>query len=340
MPPHASSDWLYGFQTGADWFLASGDGLELATANLSNPHTQFPSTVLLIGKEEGEAARQALLPRGSHVRSRGIAQLQADDSTLDNEHPLLIASLDIDNAGNKQKPPQDHFARSRHKVMWLSECPSAVAANSLLDTVVGKLLLPFVDVVCLFLDDFSPREEGVRFLQGCARQSCLSQGWKPQVILASRSRYRRKGNLDLSMFGSIQRVVLPADDRKTLSCSRFFKLKKVLDSSVELVRKGRHASKTLYSAYHLNILFNSALVHVATCASTPFNFILATRQWNRIHDHLWLYLRDFVRLCAANRINQEAALEYVASALVLDSFPPGMHRKRLLVPSQCFDPNQ
>jgi len=73
--------------------------------------------VLLIGKKKREAARQALLPRGSHVRSRGIAQLQADNLTLDNEHPLLIASLDINNAGNKQKPPQDHFARSRYKVM-------------------------------------------------------------------------------------------------------------------------------------------------------------------------------------------------------------------------------
>ncbi|KAF7445907.1 Patatin domain containing protein [Pyrenophora tritici-repentis] len=90
----------------------------------------------------------------------------------------------------------------------------------------------------------------------------------------------------------------------------------------------------LYSAYHLNVFFESALRHVATCASLPFNFILATRQYNRIEDHLWLYLQNFLELCAANHTNKKAALEYVASAFMLDSLPPGMHRFK---PSAVFE---
>jgi hypothetical protein len=339
MPPRNSSDWLYGFQTGTDWFLACGDGLERATANLCNPHVQFPSTVLLIGRREGEAARQALLPGHSRSRSRGLAQIQADDSTSDDEHPLLVASLNIDNICSKQKPPQKHNGCSRHKVRWLSEPSSATATDSFVEAVVGKLLLPFVDVVCLFLDDFSTREEGIQFLQRCAHHARLSQGWKLQVILAGSSTYRRKGNLDLPMFGSIQRVVLPPDGRRTLSSSRFVTLKQTIRTSVEMARKSRDASKTLYTAYHLNVFFESALRHVATCASPPFSFILATRQCNQIQDHLWLYLRDFVRVCAANHTSQEATLEYMASALMLNSLPPGIHRKCSTLELSCFDPN-
>ncbi|CAN9183590.1 unnamed protein product [Alternaria alternata] len=334
MPPQNSSDWLHGFQTGADWFLACGNGLGQAIASLCDPHAQSPSTVLLVGTREGEAARQALLPGHSHSRSRGIAQLQADGSTLDDEHPLLVASLDMDNVCTTQKPPPKHNARSRYKVAWLSEHSSTTEADLFVETVVGKLLLPFVDVVCLFLDDFSTREAGIRFLQRCGRHSRLSLGWKPQVILASSSTYKHKGSLGLPMFGSIQRVVLPADGRKTLSSSRFRALKNTILTSVKIVRKRRSASKTLYSAYHLNAFFESALRHVATCASSPFSFILATRECNQIQDRLWLYLRDFLRLYAANHTSQEAALEYMASTLMLDSLPPGMHRFQ---PSAVFE---
>lgn len=149
---------------GADWFLACGNGLEQAIASLCDPHAQSPSTVLLVGTREGEAARQALLPGRSQSRSRGIAQLQADGSTLDDEHPLLVASLDMDNVCTTQKPPLKHNARSRYKVAWLSESSPTAEAGSFVEDVVGKLLLPFVDVVCLFLDDFSTREAGIRFL--------------------------------------------------------------------------------------------------------------------------------------------------------------------------------
>ncbi|RYO29295.1 hypothetical protein AA0113_g12076 [Alternaria arborescens] len=339
MPPQNSSDWLHGFQMGADWFLACGNGLEQATASLCDPHAQSPSTVLLVGTREGEAARQALLPGHSQSRSRGIAELQADGLTLDDEHPLLVASLDIDNVCTKQKPPPKHNARSRYKVAWLSEHSPTAEADLFVETVVGKLLLPFVDVVCLFLDDFSTREAGIRFLQRCGRHSRLSLGWKPQVILASSSTYRHKGSLGLPMFGSIQRVVLPADGRKTLSSSRFRALKNTILTSVKTVRKRRSASKTLYSAYHLNAFFESALRHVATCASSPFSFILATRECNQIQDRLWLCLRDFLRLCAANHTSQEAALEHMASALMLDSLPPGMHPFSSLSSEQGLSPD-
>jgi hypothetical protein len=340
MPPRSSTDWLYGFQTGTDWFLACGSGLQQVTANLYKPHAQFPSTVLLIGKHESEAARQALLPGYSHSRSRGIAQLQADGSTSNNEHPLLVASLDIDNAYSLQKPPQKHAGSSRHKVRWLSEQSSSSETESFVEIIVGRLLLLFVDVVCIFLDDFASREQGVQFLQRCAHHSSSSQGWKPQVILVSSSIYTPKVSLDPSIFGRIRRLPLPINNRKALPSSRFSTLKKSIFSSIEIMKKSRSRSKMLYSAYHLNLFFESALCHVAKCASPPFNFVLATRQCNRIEDHLWLYLRNFLRLCAASHVSREATLEYMASAIMLDSFPPGMHRKCSTRKLSCFDSNQ
>ncbi|KAJ6201958.1 LOW QUALITY PROTEIN: acyl transferase/acyl hydrolase/lysophospholipase [Bipolaris maydis] len=326
MPSQSYSDWLYGFQTGNDWFLVCGSALQRVTANFRDPHAQFPSTVLLIGKREKEAARRALLQGRTHSWSRGIAQLDADNSTSNNDHPLLVASLDIDKTCSEKKPLPKHNRHMLHKIRWLPEHSSATATNTFVEMIVGKLLILFIDVVCLFLDDFSTPEEGIHFLQRCEHHCSISQDWKPQVILVSNRMNRRRGSLSLSMFSSIQRVILPKESRKTLSSSRFFTLKKAIHSSVNMVRKGRETSKTLYSAYHLNAFFELALTHVATRASTPFSFIIASRQRNRIEKHLWANLRKFLALCSANYVSKKAALQHVATALMLDSLPPGMHR--------------
>ncbi|EOA87842.1 uncharacterized protein SETTUDRAFT_161055 [Exserohilum turcica Et28A] len=325
MSPQNNSDWFYGFQTGTNWFLMCGGALQRATASLYNPHAHFPSIVLLIGKREKEAAIQALLPGRANARSRGIAQLEADNSTLDNKHPLLVASVDLDNACSKQKPLRKQNGRPLYRIRWLSHKSPASETDFFVEIIVGRLLLSFIDVVCLFLDDFSTREEGIQFLQRCDNHAKLSGGWKPRVILITSSTYRHRGYLGLTTFGSIQRVVLPAPRRKAPS-SRFFALERAILSSVEMVRKSRSASRMLYSAHHLNVFFESALGHTASCISTPFNFIFATRQCNPVEDHLWLYLQKFLGLCITSQMSQEATLEYMASAIMLDSLPPGMHR--------------
>ena len=153
------------------------------------------------------------------------------------------------------------------------------------------------------------------------------QSWKPHVIFVTRSTYKRKSAPNLPTFGSIRHVTLPANSRKTPLSRRYLTLKKTMLSSIKVVRNSREASKRLYSAYHLNVFFELALRQVAIFASPPFNFILATRQCNRIEDHLWTYLQNFLELRAANYATKEATLEYMASAFMLDSFPPGMHCK-------------
>jgi hypothetical protein len=340
MPSRGRLDWLYAFQAGTDWFLGSEGGLQQVTTDLCNPQAQFPSTVLLIGNKEGEAAHQALFRGRPSSKSHGIAQVHADNSTLYDKHPLFIASLDVDNACGKQKPPQKQTGHSRHKVMWLPEKLPVIGNKSLVEIVVGRLLLLFADVVCLFLDDFSTREEGIQFLRRCASHSGISQSWKPQVIFVTRSTYKRKSTPNLPTFGSIRHVTLPANSRKTPLSRGYLTLKKTMLSSIKMVRNGREASKRLYSAYHLNVFFELALRHVATCASPPFNFILATRQCNQIEDHLWTHLQNFLELRAANYITEEASLEYMASAFMLDGFPPGMHRKCSISQPPCFCANQ
>jgi hypothetical protein len=114
----------------------------------------------------------------------------------------------------KQKPLPKQTGCLRHKAMWLPEKPPVFRLELLVKTVVGRLLLLFANVVCLYLDDFSTCEKGIQFLQRCASHSSLLQSWKPQVIFVTRSTHNRKSAPNLPTFGSIQHVTLPANSRK------------------------------------------------------------------------------------------------------------------------------
>ncbi|OAL56160.1 FabD/lysophospholipase-like protein, partial [Pyrenochaeta sp. DS3sAY3a] len=83
--------------------------------------------------------------------------------------------------------------------------------------------------------------------------------------------------------------------------------------------------KTLFSATHLHVLFEAALKHVAGSITTRFNFVHASRRFNPVEDDFVHHLEDFLCLSSKLSIDEKSLLKYLASAIVLDSLPPGTH---------------
>tara|TARA_R110002003_G_scaffold572_2_gene20517 strand:- start:4022 stop:5014 length:993 start_codon:yes stop_codon:yes gene_type:complete len=321
MASHDSSDWLYVFKNKADWFISSGEGMPKAIKGLSSPSTQYPSTILLVGKHDKEAARRAMFSGHARLSPRGFAQLDADSSTLNYRYPRLIASLDVENAYSKLQSPRKNFGQVRHRVEWSSEQSSE--PYPLVDTVISKLLLPFIDVVCVFVDDFATPEDAVEALQRWAEQRKSSQYWKPQVVLVSSSSPASITRTQPSIFGRVWHVKVTSQNRSR----SYRKLKSTIVQSVNEMRRIKSACKLHFSASHLKTLFQAASQHVAECILSEFDFITAARQHNGIDDQFDYHLQNFVELCSKHHTGTDFILRYMASAIILDSLPPGMHRK-------------
>jgi hypothetical protein len=323
---HNSSDWLHVFHDETDWYIACGEGLSRVIRSLADPHTQYPSTVLLVGKHEKDAAQRAMFSGLDCFKPRGLAQLHVDASTIDDEHPLLIASLDIETAYSNFRPPRKSFPGTGHRVEWLCGQPLLNAAESLVDTVISRLLLLFTDVVCLFVDDFPNPLEVFSLIQRWTGMTQSRRPWNPRVILVTH------GPMDSSILrtltlGEVQHVRLNAYSKKLRRSCRHRALKNVIVQSIEVVQERKIACKRLFSARHIDNLFRLGLQHVASQALPEFDTIPATRQINKIDKHFPHHLRTFLKLCSANHASKDFILRYVASALILDSLPPGMHRR-------------
>jgi hypothetical protein len=96
---------------------------------------------------------------------------------------LLIADVDLDNAYHGHYLLKYHAGQSRYRVEWTDN----TALNDIVDTLFARLILLFVDVICLFLDDFTNFEDAINHLQRWAKSGAnFSWPWKPRVILVSR----------------------------------------------------------------------------------------------------------------------------------------------------------
>jgi hypothetical protein len=320
MASHNTPDWLYVFRKETDWLVAGGDCLEKITTRLNDPDTQYPSTVLLVGSHEKETAQSAMFSCVDSSKPRGLVQLYADASTLDDDNPLLVACLDIETAYRDLQPPRKTLGDTGHRLEWLSP---ATTAESLIDTIISKVLLIFTDVVCIFLDDFPSPEAGFDLVQRWTKAAQSLRPWKPRVIFVTSRKPMKKDILSTPLFGDVRHVRLRPRNRKL---HRHRGLKVIILQSVEIVQKRKVACKKLFSATHFNVLFKSALQHVASCIS-DFDFILATRKFNKLDDSFTHHLETFLELCTASNISRDIIVRYVASAIILDSLPPGMHRK-------------
>ena len=115
--------------------------------------------------------------------------------------------------------------------------------------------------------------------------------------------------------------------RRISQLIRFNQVKNELMKQVDAMRRSRLEHGYLFSATHLTSFFQTAAADVASNFNQPFDFVLASRCGNRIQPDHGNHLLTFLRLGAASDVCDKDVNEFVASTLLLDAYPPGMHRR-------------
>ncbi|KFZ01811.1 hypothetical protein V501_09785 [Pseudogymnoascus sp. VKM F-4519 (FW-2642)] len=143
---------------------------------------------------------------------------------------------------------------------------------------------------------------------------------------------RRQRLIDTSMlfsyFGDIRILTIPEPHSTP---QQWEDLRRKILAESERVRVKRLKAKFAFSATHFKQLFSFACDHFCSDVLAPFNFIRATRRANPVPINMTLHLSELI-----SRVNNERpgtfalrlhtfAVPAIASALVLDAFPPEMH---------------
>ena len=315
-------------------------------AEIPEPRLQYPSTIFFLGKRARDIALRQIFPRNNLRRSQkhGTINLRLDSSTFSAEYPIFFADSDplapiLSSLGTSQC-----HENISQPLRWNS--PSELKA---LGTIYCRLIFPFTDIVCIFADDVGGLEAVAAMLRqwiDAGVSSNLAANVRPRlVIVITEEEHSSTGTVlglaDLrlllnqddganknAVFSSLLVLQLAHDSISQLARHR--RLKEVLFQELDALRLLRIQHRTLFSAIHVDGFFCKALVHVSLMCREPFDFIGSSRADSQITSAFEEHLCDFLHLGRRRFVTYTALASYIASCLLMESFPPKMHSTDML----------
>jgi hypothetical protein len=314
-------------------------------SQMKDPSKQTPSLTLFLGAKSKDAALREIFPK-TKSRKNGAAlptvNLRLDTTSISHESPIFFADC---YPAVKLQTSEAHCRLLCHEqqsfpLRWATD------HHRVLDILLARLFFPLTDLLCIFAKDFggldNVRDLLIRWVSiGCA--SSLPASIRPRVIVVSEDdgvspthslldmedfRYNLlecEGIDLLQSFAAIKVIQLP--DKHLSPLARHRRLREIVLRELDTVRKSRRATNCLFSAVHQNAFFQAALSHTAATIREPFNFIRASRIGNEISCQYTKHLRNFLLLGVKYRVSYDNLSSYIASAIFMDAYPPGMHRE-------------
>lgn len=346
------SDWLTLRVQEEEIVLLESDRLHNFVENIPDPDAQQFSLIVLIGGAAKSSALQLLTSsrnsRKSTDRRAGI-HLHLGRSSFFPDRVVLFADGDLPYHGTKRK--SSSLGRCHETIIrtlpQIRGGAGELALDETADNLYSRLLCPFADVFCFFSADFGGFRSLVRCLASWlekGQSSTLSKATYPRALVVVEttlpgieSEMEAKGALldalkaettkDLAARFSALDVVTVPSDGKISAPVRYKRLEEYLVKASDQVRMKREDTKTLFSTRHFAAFFRHACDHFARTLREPFDYIKASRLRNPVSVDLDKHLSNFLKQTKSAQELTEFAVPVIASSLLLDHYPPGMHGK-------------
>ena len=319
-------------------FIQDEGRLRRLLCDLENPKGQRPTLLFFIGGKAKTTALRELFPYNNIRRGRhdGLANLRLESTSVKSDHPILFADSEV----AFTVPSTVHYTTChesfKYKLQWIDPPPDFTCA----DLIHARLFFLFTDIICMFADDFPTLAAVVARLKAWAAAGAAASfpALRPRVIIVVREdeasatfnvlqaqdlRFNLHQQDLIQYFSSILVLYLAGAEISPLA--RYRRLKEVLLRHADEIRQIRRDSHCLFSAVHLSRFMHEAVRHVAHSVQLTFPFIKISRQKNEVRQDYRDHILRFLRLGVQHRIPDRDITSYIASSMLMDAYPPGMH---------------
>ena len=125
----------------------------------------------------------------------------------------------------------------------------------------------------------------------------------------------------LEIFSALEVVTVPYKEH----CYR--RLEEYLIPVLSQDRRHKVEARTLFSRSHLAVFFKYAGNHFGRTIREPFDCVEASRLLNPVAPDLDIHLANFLKHIKSPKELTVFAVPTIASSLLLDHYPPGIHGK-------------
>ncbi|KAH8430231.1 uncharacterized protein LDX57_007900 [Aspergillus melleus] len=331
----------------AGWSLVDTGRVDDIVQDMSHPATQYPSVLSFLGNDSRVAALRALFPQNNVTRRgpAGLVRLHLSTTTANTEHPVWFTESSFTRPptidGSTIAPSADRSRRYPVR-QGRFETPCDIK-----DHLLTRLVFPWTHVACFFADGENELKALTSWLAATHGDIHASPSDTPSLvrvilILTDPTAIYNADPVEAGLPGSDvageQRAtisVLDLRDRHQLSPSALYApLQRLLLDGLQDSRAERIKQGLLFSAVHLKFMWHRCLVQSLLHPVAQINCLSLARERLPVpfafHDGLAELLGEACKIgCPTRDLRQ-----FVASALLMDAYPPGMHRFR---PQHVFD---
>ncbi|KIW36756.1 hypothetical protein, variant [Exophiala oligosperma] len=340
------SEWLNLRIERNEIILSISDRLQTLINDTPGPDLQQPSLLVFVGHTAKSLALRSLSVDQNRQRSAGRRKrgggvhLQPANCNVFRDFPVLLADGDLPYRDNmKRSSAQCHETRQ----LILPRVRGGVQDRTLEDAadhLYSRLLGAFADVFCFFSTDIGGFGPVVRRLASwlengkpttlpnttyprmvvvmeTADPGMQSDKEAEEVLLGELRQETTKNSYEL--VSALEVVTVPHGGQ---DCRR---LEEYLVRALDQVRRQKIAARTLFSGRHLSAFFKYATDHFGRTTMEPFDFVQASRLQNPVTPDLGSHLSNFLKQIKSPEELTDFAVPMIASSLLLDHYPPGMH---------------
>ncbi|KKY29202.1 putative patatin-like phospholipase [Phaeomoniella chlamydospora] len=314
-----------------------------------------PSLVVLIGGGAKSAALQVLTSvrktrkyaASSRRRQAVNVNLHISSPCIVDGGPIFVAEGDIPYHAPKERPRSASCHETvRFTLPRIREGALEPAITAASEDIYSRLLCPFADVICFFAVDFDGYVSIARHLAACldkGQPSTLPKTTYPRLLIVTEAQVPGPASDEEAKdvflqvlreetvkgfqerFSTLEVVTVLPEGTTSASEPHYDRLREHFKEAVNEVRAARAEARMLFSARHFAAFFDYACDHFSKTTREPFDFIKTSRLRNPVPAELDEHLCNFLKRIESPEEVTEFAVPVIASSLLLDHYPPGMH---------------
>lgn len=301
--------------------------------DLDTSDSQFPSLITFLGKHEKDIALREMFRRNNFKKAKEDCMLHVrmESDSMRSETPLAIADGALYTFSGPSLTRQACHDEATFPIAWPRSDTQEVA-----DNIFSRVVLPLCSVVCLFVDRFIDVQHLPLLVQrwmSHAKSALenIPDLVRPQLLIVTsdRASYDRmqkmKDQMERTESADLFAAISLVYTDKTVSPeARYGPLKVEVSARLDDAVAVRRYQRWLFSANHLQALFQDSLKLATLVSAKPFNYIDAARRYFPKSD-LSGHFSSFLSV-VGEHIPYEETASHIASSLLLDAYPPKSHR--------------
>lgn len=346
------SDWLNLRIERNEVILYISDRLQTLIDEIPSPDLRQPSLLVFIGHTAKLSALRVLGAEKHRQKSTGRRKrgggvhLQRGNPDVFHDVPVLLADGDLPYRDLKKMSSAECHETRQLMLPRIRGGVRDLAIEDAADHLYSRLLGAFADVFCFFSTDVGGFGPVVRRLASWlenGKPTTLPKATYPRVVVVMEAtdpgaesdeeaeevllgELREETTKNpLEMVSALEVVTVPFGGQD---------YRRLEEHLVRVLNRGRRQkieARTLFSGRHLTTFFKYATDHFGRTTREPFDFVKASRLRNPVASDLGTHLCDFLRQIKSPEELTDFAVPMIASSLLLDHYPPGMHGKSELL---------